>query len=108
MTGRLVLRARAEQDLRSAFEWYEAERAGLGGEFLMEVGKRLDEIGQYPEACPVLYREVRRALVARFPYAIFHVVMPNKVVVLAVLRRLNDHRSRLRTRPARNEHRSAP
>jgi len=67
MTRRLVLRARAEQDLRSAFEWHEAERRRLGEEFLNEVRKRLDNIGQYPEACPVLYREVRRALVARFP-----------------------------------------
>ena len=33
MTRQFILRPRAEHDIRSAFEWYESQRAGLGAEF---------------------------------------------------------------------------
>ena len=42
----LVIRVRPEaaEDIRSAFEWYESHRPGLGGEFLDSVGTCFDEM----------------------------------------------------------------
>ena len=37
MKWRLVIRPRAETDLREARNWYESQRAGLGAEFLAEI-----------------------------------------------------------------------
>ena len=37
MKWRLVVRPRAESDLREAQNWYENQRAGLGAEFLVEI-----------------------------------------------------------------------
>ena len=85
MTRQFVLRSRAEHDIRSAFDWYESQRAGLGAEFLAALRERLEAVRAYPESSPVLYRGIRRAVVSRFPYLVFYVVRPERVAVLAVL-----------------------
>jgi plasmid stabilization system protein ParE len=85
MTRQFILRARAEDDIRSAFEWYESQRAGLGAEFLAALRQRLEAVRANPEASPVLYRGIRRTVVSRFPNLIFYVTRPERVTVLAVL-----------------------
>lgn len=85
MTRRFILRVRAERDIQSAFEWYESQRSGLGDEFLASLRERLETVRSFPEAFPVLYRDVRRAVVSRFPYVVFYVVQPTRVAVLAVV-----------------------
>ena len=90
MTRQFVLRPRAEQDIRSAFEWYESQRAGLGDEFLAALRERLEAVRRFPESSPVLYRDIRRAVVSRFPYLVFYVVRPARVAVLAVLHHARD------------------
>ena len=85
MTRQFILRARAEHDIRSAFEWYESQRAGLGAEFLAALRERLEAVHSQPEANPVLYRGIRRAVLSRFPYLIFYIARPERVAVLAVL-----------------------
>jgi toxin ParE1/3/4 len=85
MTRQFILRARAEHDIRSAFEWYESQRSGLGTEFLAALRERLEAVRDHPESSPVLYRGTRRAVVSRFPYLIFYVARPERVAVLAVL-----------------------
>ena len=85
MNRRFILRPRAENDIQAAFEWYESQRYGLGDEFLVAVRERLEAIRKFPEANPVVYRSIRRALVSRFPYLIFYIVRPERITVLAVL-----------------------
>ena len=85
MTRQFILRARAEHDIRSVFEWYESQRPGLGEEFLVALGERLEAVRTHPEAAPVAYRGIRRAAVPRFPYLIFYVVRPERVAILAVV-----------------------
>jgi len=85
MTRRFILRPRAENDIQSAFEWYESQRPRLGDEFLASVREKLEAVRSFPESSPIIYRDVRRAVVSRFPYLIFYVVRPTRVSVLAVL-----------------------
>jgi plasmid stabilization system protein ParE len=85
MTRQFVLRKRAHDDLRTAYRWYESQRSGLGEEFLRAVGEKFEAIRQFPEANPIIYLQVRRAVVSRFPYLVFYVLKPNRVDVLAVL-----------------------
>lgn len=85
MTRRFILRPRAENDIQSAFEWYEWQRRGLGDQFLTAVREKLEAVRSFPASSPVIYRDVRRAAVSRFPYLVFYVVRPNQVSVLAIL-----------------------
>jgi hypothetical protein len=65
---RVAIRPRAETDLRQARNWYENKRAGLGDEFLAEIGITLELLARNPERHPDYYRGFRRVLTRRFPY----------------------------------------
>lgn len=64
--------------------WYEARRAGLGREFGQEVDGLIARIASSPLAFPRVHNETRRAVLTRFPYAIYFRVADESVVVLAV------------------------
>src|SRR3954463_11939870 len=85
MIRAFILRPRAESDIQSAFEWYESQRTGLGEQYLSALRTKLELIREHPQSNPVIYRDVRRAVMSRFPYLIFYVARPDRTVVLAVL-----------------------
>ncbi len=78
-----VFRPAAAADIERAYVWYERERAGLGEEFLAEVFTSVQAVLERPEAFPVLHRQTRRALVRRFPYALFFRVVGERMVFVA-------------------------
>jgi len=75
----------AEHELNDAAEYYSQQRSGLGAAFLAEVKRCADEIGQYPEAGPIVRGSVRRRLCRRFPYALLYTVRPGALRILAVM-----------------------
>jgi plasmid stabilization system protein ParE len=88
---RLVVRPLAKADMREAATWYEAEKPGLGDQLVDEIGEALSRIRRLPLSFPEVGRRVRRALLHRFPYAVyFLMVEENSAVVLAVL---HQHRA---------------
>jgi plasmid stabilization system protein ParE len=84
MNRELIIRPEAEAELAEAFEWYEARVAGLGLEFIRAVDSLFNSIICNPQAFPVVYKSVHRALTRKFPYEVFFVVDAESVVVLAV------------------------
>jgi plasmid stabilization system protein ParE len=82
---RVVVRPEAETDLQSAFDWYEQRRVGLGMAFREAVNGTIARIAESPRAYPVRYRELRRALVQRFPYAVYYRPNDDVIVVVAVV-----------------------
>jgi len=89
---RLVVRDAAEADITEAARWYEHRSPGLGTEFLRAVDVTLTEIVRMPERYPVVRGEARRALLRRFPYAVFFVATPDLVSVLACMHARRDPR----------------
>lgn len=93
MQPRFLLEPEARSDLAEAFLWYDDQRVGLGSEFLAEVALVLERIEQMPESYAVLRGQTRRALVRRFPYAVFYVLDPEVIAVTAVMHgRRDPHR----------------
>ena len=90
MQPRLLLKPEARADLTDAFGWYEGQRAGLGSEFLAEVALVLDRIERMPEAHAIIRGQTRRALVHRFPYAVFYILDPDVIAVTAVMHGRRD------------------
>ena len=68
----IVFEPEVEAEVDEAYHWYEGQRRGLGEGFLAAVRAALDRIQLNPELHAVVYREVRRALVRRFPYAVYY------------------------------------
>jgi plasmid stabilization system protein ParE len=73
----------AEADLDEAFVWYEAQREALGHAFLDAVEATFARMRREPQQFPVVERGVRRALVRRFPYAVYYLATPDRIDVLA-------------------------
>jgi len=81
---RLTVRPEAELDALDAGSWYEGERSGLGTEFLGELRATFSRIEEGPKRFPVVFREVRRAILHRFPFGVFFIVESDNAVVLAI------------------------
>jgi plasmid stabilization system protein ParE len=92
MTPRLVVRRAVEADIADAALWYEQRAPGLGAEFLRAADVTLAEVARMPERFPAVYRESRRALLRRFPYAIYFVATPAQVSVIACMHARRDPR----------------
>jgi len=86
----LTVRPEAEQELAEAFEWYEARVRGLGSEFLLAVDATIHAIARNPLHFAEIYKEVRRALLSRFPYAVFFLIAGTRIVILAVFHAKRD------------------
>ncbi len=86
----VVFRRRFQHDLGAGFDWYEEQRPGLGEQFLSAVQSTLKTIELYPELFISVHGDVRRAIVSRFPFAIFYLVEPRRIVVLRVLHTARD------------------
>ncbi|HUT33556.1 MAG TPA: type II toxin-antitoxin system RelE/ParE family toxin [Planctomycetota bacterium] len=85
MSHRIIVRPEAQGDLRLAYRWYEAQRQGLGDEFLLCVDACMAGILRHPRLAPVAHRDARRALLRRFPYGVFYVVGEEAISVIAVM-----------------------
>ncbi|MHB8859321.1 MAG: type II toxin-antitoxin system RelE/ParE family toxin [Thermoleophilia bacterium] len=81
----LIFHAAAAADVEDAFLWYESQRSGLGDEFLDELSLVLSAINENPIRFPVLHRDTRRALLHRFPYALFYRVLHEKIIIVACM-----------------------
>ena len=93
----LKFSSRALRETGAAHEWYEAQGAGLGEEFLAATELQLRRL----EQAPLLYAEViagvRRALLPRFPYGVFYAIRNGTVHVLAVIHNVRSPRRWPRT-----------
>jgi plasmid stabilization system protein ParE len=86
----VVYRPKVGRDLASGFGYYEGQSEGLGEKFLAAVDSAFNALERYPEMFSRVHGEVRRAVVSKFPYAVFFRVEPKRVVVLTVLHTARD------------------
>ncbi len=95
---RCIVRPAAAADIDETFLWYEAQRPGLGLEFLAAADTLIDAIAEHPRRYPVVRRNTRRALLRRFPYAMYFRIYDEIIVVVACMHgRRNPRRWQVRT-----------
>jgi plasmid stabilization system protein ParE len=90
MAAELVVAPEAERDIADAFDWYEGRRDGLGREFLRSVDACLESVRRRPKMYPVVHDAYRRALIRRFPYAVFYENSEERVTLYAVFHTARD------------------
>jgi plasmid stabilization system protein ParE len=92
-----IVRPAAAADIDDAFLWYETQRPGLGHEFLAAADALIAAIAEHPLSFPVIRRNTRRALMRRFPYAMYFRIYDEVVVVVACMHgRRNPRRWQVR------------
>jgi len=74
----------ASADVVIIYEWYESKRNGLGLDFELCLDEVFARITKTPEIYPEWYRNVRCALLTRFPYGIFYRIKDDSIYILAI------------------------
>lgn len=98
MNYEIRFRPEAENDIEDAATWYENQRKELGQLFLDELQRSLNIIAENPALYSVVYRDIRRALLQKFPCAVFYRVKDKHVIVFGVMHcSRNPKRWRMRT-----------
>ena len=82
---RVRLTPAAEADVAEAATWYYERSPDVGEAFIRALDAALTLIGNSPNAFPTCHRSLQRALLRRFPYAVFFEVEGDVVTVMAVM-----------------------
>lgn len=85
MKRNLEFRPEARIEFDDAADWYECQKPGLRSEFVFAVDAALFRIRENHFQFPVIHgTRIRRALVPRFPYAIFFDAEVTRIIVFAI------------------------
>ena len=87
-----IFRPAAAADIEDAYRWYEAQRIGLGEEFLAAAGAIMESIQANPQRFPIVHRETRRALFRRFPYSLYYRIIGDQIIIVACMHGRRDPR----------------
>jgi plasmid stabilization system protein ParE len=88
----LIVNPEAEADLADAKVWYDAQRPGLGDEFLDGAREVFDRLRRMPHLYGKVFQDLRLALIRRFPYAVIYRVDDDQITVVAVYHNRRDPR----------------
>ncbi|MEQ1898843.1 MAG: type II toxin-antitoxin system RelE/ParE family toxin [Vicinamibacterales bacterium] len=93
----LVFQPAAEADVLDAHAWYAAYGAATAARFSAELAATVGRVVEHPRAFAKVHNETRRAVLHRFPYAVYYRIDLNMVVVLALHGRQDPSRWKART-----------
>jgi plasmid stabilization system protein ParE len=75
----------AQYELDEAYDWYEAQSKGLGGQLVEETRLAVRRVAVFSESCQEIAPGIRRCLIRRFPYALIYRTTGEELVILAVM-----------------------
>jgi plasmid stabilization system protein ParE len=87
---RVIFTQGARKEVIEAQDWYEREAAGLGRHFREAIGALIERMSANPRQFPVVFKDVRRALLRRFPYSLFFVMEGETLLVIACFHASRD------------------
>jgi plasmid stabilization system protein ParE len=81
MNYKVELLPRARRELLEAWDWYDDKWSGLGDRFILEIERKLQQIGQTPERYPERKKGFRETSIKIFPYLIIYRIQKRKRIV---------------------------
>ena len=84
MTSGFTIQPEAADEANAAFNWYENQQPGLGGEFYRELTRGFEFIVENPLLSRIVYRGLRKRKLNRFPYLVVYQVTDEEVSVVSV------------------------
>ena len=80
----VVFRPEASAEVLETKSWYDGRASGLGNRFIDDLEALLARVVERPVSFPTVRDQTRRAVLRRFPYAVYFRQNDNQIVVLAV------------------------
>ena len=72
----------ARAELIETQDWYENGAPGLGRCFRTSVDALIERMSANPRQFPVIHKNIRRALLRRFPHALMFVIEPDEALTV--------------------------
>lgn len=79
-----------QDEIATAYRWYERQKSGLGTDFLDAVQAVLAGITANPARHGFASRDIREGVLTRFPCAVYYRVLTDRIRVLAVYHTSRD------------------
>jgi len=74
----------ADRELNDAADYYDSESPGLGALFLDQVDVGYQRILENPHVAPEIDSEIRRLVLAKFPFNLIYEIDGDVILILAV------------------------
>lgn len=74
----------ADLDAQQAIQWYDERDRELGDDFLRKVNECITAIEENPKKYSIVHKQMRRALVSRFPYEIMFEMEDDEIIIYAI------------------------
>jgi plasmid stabilization system protein ParE len=87
---RLVIRPEAHAEVAEAAQWYDERSRGLGRDFLRAFRAATDVLRRNPYLYQIIFEDMRRVVMRRFPYSVFYEIHEPDVVVLGCMHEARD------------------
>ncbi len=85
MTYKIVLSEIVEKEIAAVRDWYNEKALQLGADFVLTIEDSFARIAYNPVGYPVvLFGKYRRALVRRFPYAVYFRIEGSDIKISAL------------------------
>ena len=85
MEYNLIVKPKAENDIKKAIDWYKEQNENLPKKLLDKIDESLEKIQQNPEHYQKRYNEIRIVFTKKFSYGIYYTVEENTIYVHAIL-----------------------
>lgn len=73
----------AQSDINEVVEWYNDRKKGLGKIFYLELKARIEYVRKNPFHYQIQYKNIRNAIINRFPYFVhYHVDDEKKLIII--------------------------
>ena len=96
MAYKLEIRPLAAIEVLEAYDWYELQREGLGGEFLDELETFYNSVLRNPTSFGFYDKTVRQGKMNRFPYVVVFEIFDELIVVYSLfMSKQNPNKKRL-------------
>jgi toxin ParE1/3/4 len=92
----LIIKPRAIEMAKKAYQWYEKQQTGLGDLFLLELESGYDKIETGPTLYAKIQKNFRQIILRTFPYVIVFEIIEDDVVVYAVFHTSRNPRKKFK------------
>jgi plasmid stabilization system protein ParE len=90
MSRTLEIRPEAEEDIDDAFQQYRDISTRLASAFIDDLDTVLSRVSSHPTIYQSVHGDLHRALLKRFPYAVFYTFTEYQVSVYGVFHQASD------------------
>ena len=78
----MVILNKAFQEIENARDYYENNQKNLGTSFTNEVFSILEILESNPLLFPVKFKNIREAVINKFPFVVIFEVLPNNEIII--------------------------